>query len=174
MRPVRTPVTYWRDTTGTHDVAHGFPILFNARLTDVYALPGYEYAGTVKVLYHGGPDVHPGSADSEHGEPAASDALVEHVRRYVEAHLPGLDARAPAIREACFYTMTPDGMPIIDRLDRGIVVGAGFSGSGFKHAPATGRMLAALALGTEAGVPTGFAWPRYARDRAALRISSTG
>jgi sarcosine oxidase/L-pipecolate oxidase len=170
LRAVHVPVTYWHDRTGTYDVAHGFPILFNARLTDVYALPAYEYPGLVKVLYHGGADVDRGALEPGRHEPGALDPAgldpyVEHVRAYVEAHLPGLDARAPAVRESCFYTMTPDGLPIIDRLESGIVVGAGFSGSGFKHAPATGRMLAALATGSEGEVPPGFAFHRYARGR---------
>ena len=61
--------------------------------------------------------------------------------------------------------MSPDGFPIIDRIDDRLVVGCGFSGSGFKHSPATGRMLAALALGQEETVPEGFRADRYALDR---------
>jgi sarcosine oxidase/L-pipecolate oxidase len=169
LRTVHTPVTYWRDTTGAHDVAHGFPILFNARLTDMYGLPACEYPGLVKVLFHGGPDADPDGPD-----PDALAPYVARVRAYVAEHLPGLDARRPAIQESCFYTMTPDGMPIVDRLASGVVVGAGFSGSGFKHSPATGRMLAALALGREERVPSGFAFHRYALKRGALRIDADG
>ena len=41
------PVTYWRDKTVEKDysVAKGFPVIFNARLTDVYGIPSYEYPG---------------------------------------------------------------------------------------------------------------------------------
>ena len=59
------------------------------------------------------------------------------------------------------YTMTPDSSPIIDRLSDKLVVGCGFSGSGFKHSPATGRMLAALALDRDETVPGGFRADRY-------------
>jgi sarcosine oxidase subunit beta len=38
--------------------------------------------------------------------------------------------------------MTPDGGPIIDRLDDGLWVAAGFSGHGFMVAPSTGRLIA--------------------------------
>ena len=49
------------------------------------------------------------------------------------------------------YTVTPDHYPIMDALQPGgaIVVGCGYSGSGFKHAPASGMMLAALATGNQ-------------------------
>jgi sarcosine oxidase subunit beta len=38
--------------------------------------------------------------------------------------------------------MTPDGQPVVDRLDEGLWVSAGFSGHGFMVAPATGRLVA--------------------------------
>lgn len=64
---------------------------------------------------------------------------------YVRRRLPGLDA-APASAESCLYEMTPSEDFVIDR--RGpIVVGAGFSGHGFKFVPMVGRLLADLASG---------------------------
>ena len=159
LRTVLTPVTYWRDPTDAYGVANGFPILFNARLTGIYGLPSCEYPGLVKVLCHGGPDTDPDSVDLSTVGP-----YVEQASDYVRDHLPLLDHRRPAILEPCFYTMTPDSQPILDRLP-GLVVGAGFSGSGFKHSPATGRMLAALALEREEDLPRGFMAGRYALDR---------
>ena len=44
----------------------------------------------------------------------------------------------------------------------GVVVGIGFSGSGFKHSPASGRILASLAMGVE---ETGFQLERYRLKR---------
>ncbi len=164
VRPLLTtyaiPVTYWRDTSGACSVANGFPILYNARLTDVYALPTLEYPGLVKVLFHGGAEARPEARDVSDRGP-----YVETVRAYVQRHLPPLDHRGPAIEESCMYTCTPDGEPVLDRLGGGIVVGCGFSGSGFKHSPATGRMLAALALGEESSLPVGYQMSKYARSR---------
>jgi glycine/D-amino acid oxidase-like deaminating enzyme len=57
--------------------------------------------------------------------------------------------------------MTPDSIPIIDRLDDKVVVGCGFSGSGFKHSPATGWMLAMMALRRHQEIPEGFRTDRY-------------
>ena len=45
------PVTYWRDKTvnGDYSVAKGFPVIFNARLADVYGVPSYEYPGKADI-----------------------------------------------------------------------------------------------------------------------------
>jgi sarcosine oxidase / L-pipecolate oxidase len=160
LRSLLTPVTYWSDPSGRYSASSGLPILFNARLTGIYGLPSYEYHGLVKMLYHGGPESDPESRDL-----ASAEEYVEKVARYVRDHLPLLDHRKPAIRETCMYTMTPDSNPIIDRLTDNVVVGCGFSGSGFKHAPATGRMLAALALDQDEAIPTGFRGDRYVLSR---------
>lgn len=155
-----TPVTYWRDPTGSYSAASGCPIIFNARLTGIYGLPSYEYPGLVKMLFHGGPESDPDTRDLAPFEP-----YIRKVSSYVEEHLPQADHHKPAIVETCMYTMTPDSNPIIDRVDDNVVVGCGFSGSGFKHGPATGLMLAALALGQDEKVPQGFRADRYVLDR---------
>jgi sarcosine oxidase/L-pipecolate oxidase len=160
LRSLLTPVTYWSDPSGRYSASSGLPILFNARLTGIYGLPSYEYPGLVKMLYHGGPESDPETRDL-----ASAEEYVEKVADYVRDHLPLLDHRQPAIRESCMYTMTPDSNPIIDRLTDNVVVGCGFSGSGFKHAPATGRMLAALALGQDEAIPKGFRADRYVLNR---------
>ena len=160
LRSLLTPVTYWRDPTGSYSASTGFPILFDARLTGVYGLPSCEYHGLVKMLFHGGPETDPDNRDLASFKP-----YVKKVKRYVRDHLPLLDHRKPAILETCMYTMTPDSYPILDRLADNLVVGCGFSGSGFKHSPATGRMLAALALEQEDSVPEGFRADRYVMER---------
>lgn len=155
-----TPVTYWRDPGESHSVSAGFPIIFNARLTGIYGLPSYEYPGLVKMLFHGGPEADPDTRDLASFEP-----YVEKVSHYVREHLPLLNGEKPAILETCMYTMTPDGSPVIDRIADKLVVGCGFSGSGFKHSPATGRMLAALVLEQDETVPKGFRADRYTMQR---------
>ena len=50
--------------------------------------------------------------------------------------MPGLDA-ATAVPISCTYTSTEDEAFVLDRVGR-IVVGAGFSGQGFKFAPGVG------------------------------------
>jgi sarcosine oxidase subunit beta len=48
-----------------------------------------------------------------------------------------------------FYDMTPDGQPIIDVLEDGLCIAAGFSGHGFMVAPSAGMLVTALINGSE-------------------------
>ena len=158
------PVTYWKDTTkdATYSVAKNFPVIFNSRLADIYSVPSYEYPGLVKVLSHLGPVANPDARDQP-----STDDIVTYVSGYVKKHLPGLEHGHgnPAILEKCLYTCTADCQPILDTISPGLVVGCGFSGSGFKHSPASGKMLAMLALGRRGEVPENFQLERCRLDR---------
>jgi len=50
---------------------------------------------------------------------------------------------------AGLYAVTPDHHPIIEQSRPGLVTATGFSGHGFQHAPATGRIVAELVLDGE-------------------------
>ena len=97
----------------------------------------------VKVGWHGvGPVVDPDARTYR-----ADDNQIDRLRRYVAEWYPGLDAdRFDPI--SCTYTTTPTEDFVLDR--RGpVVVGAGFSGQGFKFTPAIGRVLADLVDGKQ-------------------------
>lgn len=144
----------------THDVGEGTPWP-----SGVYglAVPGQG----VKVGFHGvGPRTDP---DRRSYQPEPRQ--LAQLREYVRTWLPGLDPTAfdPV---SCTYTTTPDHDFVLDRRD-GIVVGAGFSGHGFKFAPAVGRVLADLATGRETPQTAHpalarFALSRFARQPAAV------
>jgi sarcosine oxidase len=107
----------------------------------------------VKAGWHGvGPVADP-DARTFQPEPTQLAAL----QRYVRDWLPGADPDAlePV---SCTYTTTDDENFVLDRVGP-VVVGAGFSGHGFKFTPAVGRILADLA--TDAGpAPALFALSR--------------
>ncbi len=96
----------------------------------------------IKAGWHGvGPVVDP-DRRSFQPEPAQLAALQDYARTW----LPGVDADSfEAI--SCTYTTTPDEDFILDRIGP-LVIGAGFSGHGFKFTPVVGRILADLATGT--------------------------
>ncbi|MGW0043052.1 FAD-dependent oxidoreductase [Rhodococcus sp. NPDC003348] len=113
--------------------------------------PGAELAGEgiyglgsasgIKIGEHGtGPEVHPDTRDFR-PDPAGVQRLVD----YAAAWLPGVDA-ASAVADTCLYTTTPDGRFVVDRLGD-VTVAAGFSGHGFKFAPAIGDLVAGLVAG---------------------------
>ena len=113
----------------------------------VYGLT--DPCGEVKVGFHGaGPECDPDQRTFA-PEPAGLQRLQDHVATW----LPGLDPTRPT-PISCTYTSTPDAEFVVERHGP-VVVGAGFSGHGFKHAPAVGRALADLATDrTAAGVGT--------------------
>jgi sarcosine oxidase len=90
----------------------------------------------VKAGWHGtGPVLDP-DARTFAAEPVQLAAL----QRYAREWLPGVDAD-DLVAISCTYTTTPDSNFVLDRTGP-VVVGAGFSGHGFKFTPVVGRILA--------------------------------
>ena len=132
----------------------------------------------MKILVHSGPETDPDRRDEvdfsgEHFAHLPSASLpihasysfsdrIKYVASYVRDHLPGLQSDMPSIVEKCHYTITPDSQPIMDRIGPRVVVGCGYSGSGFKHSPASGKILAHLAMDRPtAELPKGFTVEAY-------------
>ena len=106
--------------------------------------PGQIGPTGVKIGFHGpGLPVDP---DDLGGEPGPEVQVRFH--REVSGHFPGLFA-TPHAASSCLYTMSTDQHFVIDRLPGRprVVVAAGFSGHGYKFAPALGERIADLGLG---------------------------
>lgn len=104
---------------------------------NVYGMPSPGEG--VKVGFHAvGDEVDPDA------RPFRTDKHAAVLAEYVREWMPGLDA-ATAVPISCTYTSTPDEAFVLDRVGR-IVVGAGFSGQGFKFAPGVGAVLADLVV----------------------------
>ncbi|XP_035829108.1 peroxisomal sarcosine oxidase [Aplysia californica] len=145
LKPMRITVCYWPELNPGSHSADKLPPFFEENCCDghsIYGLPSEEYPGHVKLCLHHGPDIDPDKRD-------ACDYLwtVDLLKDYVSKHFPGL-VPTPSVVESCIYTNTPDKNFIIDRHPKwkNIVFGAGFSGHGFKLAPAVGQVLADMAL----------------------------
>ena len=124
-----------------------------------YVVPPVGAAPGVKVGDHDpGPEIDP-----SHGPFEVDEGRLAPIASYAARRLPSVvpDAIAP---ETCLYSLTPDEDFILDRVGD-IVVGAGFSGHGFKFGPLIGDLLADLAMGEDPGLPSG----RFSIDRPTLR-----
>lgn len=150
LQTLRITVCYWREKVpGCYDVAQAFPCFLslenNLGSHHVYGLPSREYPGLMKVCYHHGNKADPEERDC----PAASSDIpdVQILRSFVSEHLPDLESE-PAIMERCMYTNTPDEHFVLDRHPKydNIIIGAGFSGHGFKLSPVVGKILYELSM----------------------------
>lgn len=108
------------------------------RTAGIYGLSSVD---GVKIGEHGtGPVVDPRTRDFV-PRPDGVQRLVDYARSW----LPGVDADS-AEALTCLYTSTPDSNFVIERFGN-TVVAAGFSGHGFKFAPAVGELVAHLVGG---------------------------
>jgi sarcosine oxidase len=120
--------------------------------------------------FYGFPNVGNGlklAIDTKSGDPLrspsamlpATDEDLAPVLRLAAKYLPRVGDPARVLdAKTCIYTMTPDSNFIIDRHPDhpNIHFAAGFSGHGFKFAPAIGQALADLALTGRTSVPVEF------------------
>ncbi|XP_015277374.1 PREDICTED: peroxisomal sarcosine oxidase isoform X1 [Gekko japonicus] len=153
LQPLRIHVYYWRaKDSGTRSHVEHLPCFLGINLNQdahhIYGLPTDEYPGLVKICYHHGSPVEPDRPDQLDRASTVPDLQI--LQGFVRNYLPGLDPE-PAVQEHCLYTNTPDEDFILDRHPRfnNIVIGAGFSGHGFKFAPVVGEILCQLSLGEE-------------------------
>jgi sarcosine oxidase subunit beta len=109
-----------------------------------------------------------GMADPD--EPPTFDTTVrwdflEKVTEVAVTRLPALAEAAVSHAWAGLYEMTPDANPIVGPVRQvgGLFLLNGFSGHGFQHSPAAGRILADVIVGSDPGFDlTPFAFERFA------------
>jgi sarcosine oxidase len=138
--PARCPAFIWMHGPRTEDYLYGFPLL-----------PGAAGVKAATETYAG--HVDPNQVDRI----VSADESGMIYERHVAGKLRGVSDRL--VKAAtCLYTVTPDAGFIVDRLwENGSVLAASAcSGHGFKHSPALGEELAALA--TEANRPIEPSW----------------
>jgi sarcosine oxidase len=118
-----------------------FPLFIATADPHFYGFPIHERAGTIKVALENLEGVaNPDDAREVNQE------LLSALCSVVGEYMRGVET-TPVHVEPCLYTETPTRDFIIDRHPDHpqIVFGAGFSGRGFKHTIAVGRLLADLA-----------------------------
>ncbi|XP_005997043.1 peroxisomal sarcosine oxidase isoform X2 [Latimeria chalumnae] len=142
LKTLRINVCYWKEKIpGTYGISQKFPCIIGVNLNDmkhhIYGLPSNEYPGLVKICYHTGAESDPDRRDVAVETPLPDVQLLSDC---VSKYFPGLDPK-PA--------NTPDDDFILDchPAHSNIVIGAGFSGHGFKLAPVVGKVLCELSMG---------------------------
>jgi len=130
-----------------HGAGQGVPVACIDSTTQTYFRP--EAAGSMTLV---GAFAGQRGADPDAVPAAAGEDLAPLVQ--AASH------RVPALEDAGIvrgvtgvYDMTPDARPLLGRLPGldGLIVAAGFSGMGFKIAPAVGEGIAGLIAGAPAG-----------------------
>ena len=162
LADLELPLKVWRKVLIWVDPLRdqSFPVFASAR-DFFYGFPNIGGHG-VKLAIHG--SVGAPATNLDDPQPEVS---VNEVRPVIEAAadlMPLLVGRMPdafqrVLRtKTCFYTMTPDEHFLIDRHPEfpNLIFAAGFSGHGFKFAPAIGEALAELALTGTSVLPIGF------------------
>ncbi len=144
LRVMRQVMT-WFDVTGLERTFRrdgAFPIF----IADVpggpfYGLPAVDRFGLKVARHYNAPEVlNPDGVDWN-----CTPEDERAVRAFLDRHIPGVGPLTKA--QVCMYTVTPDHHFVIDvhpALPR-VSVACGFSGHGFKFAPAVGEVLADLA-----------------------------
>ncbi len=109
----------------------------------IYGIPAHG-GSDFKIAFHGGQAMqHPSQVDYA---PDADNA--EKLRPFMRRHIPGVAEAPVSESRICLYTQTPDEHFIVDTHPKHahVVIGAGFSGHGFKFSTTIGKMLSDIAL----------------------------
>jgi sarcosine oxidase len=146
MLSIERRVHTWFDPLDTGMVQGRYPAFAFQEETGAwfYGAPALEGGRGVKLSPHHG---HDPASSPDTVNRSTTDADSQTARRFAARVLPGLGDVID--REACFYTLSPDGHFIIeDALQaEGVLTVCGLSGHGFKFAPALGEYAAQLLMG---------------------------
>ena len=81
-------------------------------------------------------------------DPSPSRKEIKQAVGYIQAEFEGMDSMTVERIWASYIDLTPDLLPVIDRLDRprGLVLATGFSGHGFGMGPIAGRLVSEIII----------------------------
>ena len=136
-----------------HTRGAGVPLACSDRTAGVYFRPDGDGHGSLVGAQHhkrSGPDGINPDAIAASAEPEDLVGIVEAA----STRVPSLLEAGVARGTTGVYDMTPDLRPLLGKLSGidGLVLAAGFSGTGFKISPAVGESIAALIDGRPGGV----------------------
>lgn len=141
LQPTREGLIFFEPADNTAFMPDRFPVYISHGDTWFYGIPSVNGSG-LKAAVHG----RNHATDPDHTGREVEPEYVDQVRHFLQRHIPRANGKVKESR-ACLYTMTPDHHFIIDQhpTHPHVIIGAGFSGHGFKFGILTGQMLADLA-----------------------------
>jgi len=120
--------------------------------TGSYFRPERDGAALVGGHFAGDDDDDPAVDPDRYSQSMDLDWAADAVERAAD-YTTYFDERSGIKRGwAGLYAVTPDHHPVLEETVPGLVTAAGFSGHGFQHAPATGRIVAELCLDGDASL----------------------
>jgi len=130
-----------------HGPGHGTPVACIDSVTQTYFRPEAGGAMTLVGAFAGQRGWDPDAAA------AAADEDLAPLVQAAARRIPALEDAGIVRGVTGVYDMTPDARPLLGRLPGldGLIVAAGFSGMGFKIAPAVGEGIVGLIAGAPAG-----------------------
>jgi sarcosine oxidase len=154
LQPERQVLGWFQPISPEKFLPENFPV-FVAEVKEghFYGFPTYEIPGfKIGKFNHQHETGKPEDLDSE---PDTTDESI--LRDFVKRYFP--EANGPVMRlSTCMFTNTPDEAFLLDTLPQSdrVVIGAGFSGHGFKFASVIGEILADLAIDAQTTHPIDF------------------
>ena len=145
MLPIETELH--RVAVLAHPAGAGTPVACIDSTTQTYFRPEAGGSMTLVGAFAGQRGADPDAA------PAAADEDLAPLVQAASRRVPALEDAGIVRGVTGVYDMTPDARPLLGRLPGldGLIVAAGFSGMGFKIAPAVGEGIAGLIAGAPAG-----------------------
>ena len=142
LQPTRERLIFFEPAEPAAFMPDRFPVFIAHSEPWFYGIPSVN-GGGLKAAIHA--QTH--ATDPDHTDREVESEYIEQVRRFLQRHIPKGDGQVKETR-VCLYTMTPDHHFIIDQhpAHPHVVIGAGFSGHGFKFGILTGQILADLAI----------------------------
>jgi monomeric sarcosine oxidase len=141
LRVTPQQVAYFPVTDPAAFAIGRFPLFIVTHDPHFYGFPIHERPGTIKISLENSEGVVNPDDPRE-----VNQELLSRLSEVIGEYMRGVET-TPVHVEPCLYTETPTRDFVIDRHPDypQIVFGAGFSGRGFKHTIAVGRLLADLA-----------------------------
>ncbi|OLS21111.1 MAG: Monomeric sarcosine oxidase [Candidatus Heimdallarchaeota archaeon LC_2] len=137
-------IAYWKVLDEVNFTPPKFPIFINWGDEAYYGFPIAERENYIKIGPHYKSEI---IQDVENKSLEPNQQVAEKLSNYVSTRFRNIESK-PIDLQSCLYTMTSDENFIVDFHpdNPNIIIGAGFSGHGFKFTPLIGKMISQMVI----------------------------